>query len=240
MPLLSRREMLARCGTGLGTIALAGVLADEAVQASVDPLAVKAPHFPAKAKHVVHLFMNGGPSQVDTFDPKPALDKYHGKPIPTGNLRTERKTGAAMRSPFKFRKYGKSGIEVSELFAKTAAHIDDMCVIRSMYADVPNHEPSLLADELRRRPAAAAEPRQLGDLRPRQREPQPARLRRHVPRRLPDRHHAELAVARSCPASTRAPTSTASTRESTSSSPTSATPNCRWTSSASNSTSSRR
>lgn len=146
---LSRREMLARCGTGIGTIALAGVCADEArgdkPHGSQDPLAVKKPHFAAKAKHVVHLFMNGGPSQVDTFDPKPELTKYHGKPIPTGNLRTERKTGAAMKSPFAFKKYGQSGIEVSELFAKTAAaHIDDMCVIRGMYADVPNHEPSLL------------------------------------------------------------------------------------------------
>ncbi|MBA4191435.1 MAG: DUF1501 domain-containing protein [Planctomycetaceae bacterium] len=146
--------MLARCGTGIGTIGLAGVLADAHGQnpgvntsgssKAVDPLAVKAPHFAAKAKHVVHLFMNGGPSQVDTFDPKPMLDKYHGKPIPTGNLRTERKTGAAMRSPYSFKKYGKSGLEVSEIFARTAAHIDDMCVIRSMYADVPNHEPSLL------------------------------------------------------------------------------------------------
>ncbi len=145
---LSRREMLSRCGTGIGTIALAGVLADEArgdkPHGSPDPLTPKAPHFEGKAKHVVHLFMNGGPSQVDTFDPKPLLEKYHGKPIPTGNLRTERKTGAAMKSPFSFKKYGRSGIEVSELFAKTAAHIDDMCVIRSMYADVPNHEPSLL------------------------------------------------------------------------------------------------
>jgi len=148
----SRREMLARCGTGIGTIALAGVLADEqravadasGSSKNIDPLAVKTPHFVAKAKHVVHLFMNGGPSQVDTFDPKPALTKYHGKPIPTGNLRTERKTGAAMKSPYKFAKYGQSGIEVSEIFARTALHIDDMCVIRSMYADVPNHEPSLL------------------------------------------------------------------------------------------------
>src|SRR6187549_203695 len=121
MPLLSRREMLARCGTGLGTVALAGVLADDARGEAVDPLASRKPHFPARAKHVVHLFMNGGPSQVDSFDPKPALDKYHGKSIPTGNLRTERKTGAAMRSPYRFQKYGQSGIEVSELFAKTAA-----------------------------------------------------------------------------------------------------------------------
>lgn len=145
----SRRDMLARCGTGIGTLALAGVFADVSAaevprSPSSDPLAPKAPQFPAKAKHVVHLFMNGGPSQVDTFDPKPMLDKYHGKPIPTGNLRTERKTGAVMRSPYKFNPYGDSGIPVSDLFAKTAEHIDDICVIRSMYADVPNHEPSLL------------------------------------------------------------------------------------------------
>src|SRR5262245_20350013 len=91
---LSRREVLARCGTGLGTVSLAGVLSDDGAvvyaSGSSDPLAPKAPHFPSKVKHVVHLFMNGGPSQVDTFDPKPMLDKYHGKPIPTGNLRTER------------------------------------------------------------------------------------------------------------------------------------------------------
>ena len=110
----------------------------------LDPMAPRQPHFAAKAKHVVHLFMNGGPSHVDIFDPKPSLDKYHGKPLPTLNFRTERKTGAAMRSPFEFKKYGQSGIEVSELFARTAEHIDDLCVVRSMYADVPNHEPSLL------------------------------------------------------------------------------------------------
>ena len=141
----TRRDLLTKTGTGLGMLALAGILADDAGAApALDPLAPKAPHFKAKAKHVVHLFMNGGPSQVDTFDPKPALDKYHGKPLPSTNLRTERKTGAAMRSPFQFKKYGKSGIEVSDLFAKTAEHIDDMCIIRSMYADVPNHEPSLM------------------------------------------------------------------------------------------------
>ena len=148
----SRREMLRRCGTGLGLIGLATLLADDARGAepspretSTQPLAPRAPHFPAKAKHVVHLFMNGGPSHVDTFDPKPKLDEYHGKPLPTTHLRTERKTGAAMRSPFKFHKYGESGIEVSELFAKTAtAHIDDLTIIRSMFAEVPNHEPSLM------------------------------------------------------------------------------------------------
>ena len=140
---------------GLGMLGLTGVLSGEGSlapaaargaepTAGANPLAVKQPHFAAKASRVVHLFMNGGPSQVDTFDPKPALDKYHGQPLPAGNLRTERKTGAAMRSPFKFQKYGQSGIEVSELFAQTAACIDDICVIRSVVADVPNHEPSLM------------------------------------------------------------------------------------------------
>jgi len=150
----SRREMLRRCGMGVGLLGLAGLLNDEgllgaeaglaASAGGANPLAPKRSHFAARAQHVVHLFMNGGPSQVDTFDPKPRLDELHGKPLPGSNLRTERKTGAAMRSPFKFQKYGQSGIDVSELFAKTAAHIDDMAIIRSTFADVPNHEPSLM------------------------------------------------------------------------------------------------
>lgn len=146
MALISRREALLRSGTGIGSLALADLMANEskAEVEKTDPLAPKKSHYPSKAKHVVHLFMNGGPSQVDTFDPKPMLNKYHGKPLPETNLRTERKTGAAMRSPFKFKKHGQSGIEVSELFENTAMHIDDMCIIRSMYADVPNHEPSLM------------------------------------------------------------------------------------------------
>src|SRR6516225_3696647 len=88
--------------------------------------------------------MNGGPSHIDTFDPKPALKKYAGKPLPTPNLPTERRTGAAFASPFKFQKYGKSGIEVSELFPNVARSVDELCVVRSMHADVPNHEPSLM------------------------------------------------------------------------------------------------
>ena len=145
----SRREMLGRCGVGMGLLGLQALLGDSGLLAaevkgdSTNPLAPKAPHFAPKAKRVIHLFANGGPSQVDTFDPKPALEKYAGKALPL-TLRTERKTGAAFPSPFKFQKYGKSGIEVSEIFAKTAAHIDDICVIRSMHADVPNHEPSFL------------------------------------------------------------------------------------------------
>ncbi len=143
---ISRRELLTRSGVGMGLLGLAPLLADSQANAavSVNPLAPKKPQFPVKAKHVIHIFCNGGPSQVDTFDPKPALEKYAGKSLPTANLKTERKTGAAFPSPFKFQKYGQSGIEVSELFAHTAKHIDDICVIRSMHADVPNHEPSLL------------------------------------------------------------------------------------------------
>jgi hypothetical protein len=137
---------------GFASLGLAGLLAAEGMltseakgaTSSTTPLAPRMPHFPAKAKRVIHLFMNGGPSHVDTFDPKPALAKYAGKQLPSGNLRTERKTGAAYPSPFKFQKYGQSGIEVSEIFSHTAECIDDIAVIRSMHADVPNHEPSLM------------------------------------------------------------------------------------------------
>src|SRR5262249_10525923 len=133
--LLTRRELLRRGGMGLGLLGLAGLFVTEgqAAPSDIHPLAPKKPHFPARARHVGHLFMNGGPPHVDTFDPKPLLDKFHGKPLPRQNLRTERKTGAALRSPFAFRRYGKSGTEVSDLFAQTAARCaDDLCVIRSM------------------------------------------------------------------------------------------------------------
>jgi hypothetical protein len=151
---LTRRELLRRSGMGFAMLGLAGVLdgggvgpsaqAAESETGYQNPLAERAPHFPVKAKRVIHLFMNGGPSHVDTFDPKPALEKYAGKELPMENLRTERKTGAAFPSPYKFQKYGDSGLEVSEIFRHTAQHADDMAVIRSMHADVPNHEPSLM------------------------------------------------------------------------------------------------
>ncbi len=154
---LTRRELLCRSGMGFGAMALGGLLADAGLlqparaagtapsaTGPVSPLAVKLPHFAPKAKRVIHLFMNGGPSQVDTFDPKPTLTKFNGKSLPTENLRTERKTGAALGSPFGFKKYGQSGIEVSDIFASVGECIDDICVIRSMQADVPNHEPSLM------------------------------------------------------------------------------------------------
>src|SRR5215469_10018800 len=151
---LDRRQFLGKCGMGMGGLALAQLMGGldmlsarsasaQSQSIPLNPLDVKSPPMPAKAKRVVHLFMNGGPSHVDTFDPKPVLTKYHGKPVPT-NLPTERKTGAAFRSPFAFKKYGQSGIEVSDLFAHTAEMIDEICVIRSMHADVPNHEPSLM------------------------------------------------------------------------------------------------
>ena len=142
----NRRELLTRSGMGFGLLGLSTLLADETVRAEpgpINPLAPKRPHFPGTAKRVVHLFANGGPSAVDSFDHKPLLDEYHGRTLPTSQ-RTERKTGAAFRSPFKFQKYGQSGIEVSELFPHVARSIDDICVVRSMHADVPNHEPSFM------------------------------------------------------------------------------------------------
>jgi hypothetical protein len=151
--LLTRRELLCRTGTGLASLGLAGVMASAGLlnaeesrspHRGQNPLTPKSPHFPAKAKRVIHIFANGGPSHIDTFDPKPLLAKYEGKPLPRENLRTERKTGAAFPSPFSFKKYGKSGIEVSEIFSHVGECIDDISVIRSMHADVPNHEPSLL------------------------------------------------------------------------------------------------
>ncbi len=140
----TRRELLARTGTGLGALGLAGLFAQEAVAEAASPLAPKVAHFPAKAKHVIHLFMNGGPSQVDTFDPKPALKKYHGQQPTAAGLKTERKTGGLYQSPFAFKKCGQSGIEVSEIFPEIGKCIDDICVIRSMHTNIPNHEPGLL------------------------------------------------------------------------------------------------
>ena len=152
-PALSRRDFLTRTGLGLGALSLqtlgdpaaaTGTLDGLSSMASLSPLAHKPPHFAPKARRIVHFFLNGGPSQVDTFDPKPALAKYAGQPLPGEYLRTERKTGAALPSPFKFSRYGQSGLEISEVFARTAAHADDIAVIRSMHAQVPNHEPSLM------------------------------------------------------------------------------------------------
>ncbi len=137
--ILDRRDFLRRCGMGFGGLALGGLMGGRAVAGES-----AIPHFAPKAKRVVHLFMNGGPSQVDTFDPKPELQLRHGQAIPLDGFKTERPPGTALRTPFMFDRYGKCGLEVSELFKHTAKHADDLCVIRSMTADVPNHEPSLM------------------------------------------------------------------------------------------------
>jgi hypothetical protein len=149
--MLSRRDMLSRCGTGLGMLGLASLLAEQSLgraevlpPASDNPLAPKTPHFPARAKRVIHLYMNGGPSQVDTFDPKPALARFQGqRPSSIANLRTENNTGGLAPSPFRFPRSGKSGLQISEIYPELAKCADDLCVIRSMYTNVPNHEPSM-------------------------------------------------------------------------------------------------
>src|SRR5437868_7002326 len=143
--LMSRRGALRIFANGFGMVALAGLLADEAEAASTNPLSVKAPQFPAKAKRIIFLFMSGGPSHVDLFDPKPMLDRDNGKPLPFEMPKLVRtKTGNLLQSPFKFQKHGKSGIEVSELFPHVAACADDVCVIRSMVADNINHNGACL------------------------------------------------------------------------------------------------
>ncbi len=152
---LSRRDFLRRSGTGLAALGLADLLAPMQSEA----LMAQARHLAPKAKRMIHFFLNGGPSHVDTFDPKPALMKYAGKSLPRSFI-TERKTGAAFPSPFAFNRYGKSGIEVSELFAQTAHYVDDIAVVRSMVAQVPNHEPSLMlmncGDSIQTRPSLGA------------------------------------------------------------------------------------
>ncbi|MBN79736.1 MAG: sulfatase [Planctomycetaceae bacterium] len=138
----NRRQILNRCGMGIGALGLAPLLNTSAAASS--PLAPKTPPQRAAAKQAIHIFLNGGPSHVDTFDPKPLLQRYQGRPLPVDNLPTERATGNAFPSPYRFSQYGESGLPFSEIFARTAECADDICVVRSMYADVPNHEPSFL------------------------------------------------------------------------------------------------
>jgi Protein of unknown function (DUF1501) len=145
---LSRREMLRQSGGGFAALALAGLLAEESRASAPDPrspLASRPPHFPAKAKRVIFLFMHGGPSQVDTFDPKPLLDRDHGKPLPFAKPRVvSGKTGNLLRSPFKFQRHGQSGIAVSELFPHLAGQVDDLCMINSMHGSNSRHGGALL------------------------------------------------------------------------------------------------
>ena len=137
----SRREMIQSLCGGLGTVGLAGLFAQEAARgATLGRYA--GPSLPAKAKHVIVLFLAGGPSHVDMFDPKPALLKYQGQRPDSVDLRTERQTGGLLPTPFAFQKHGQSGIEVSELMPQTASVIDEICLIRSMYTFNPTHTPA--------------------------------------------------------------------------------------------------
>jgi hypothetical protein len=104
--------------------------------------AAAAPHFPARAKHNIVLFMPGGPSQMDLFDPKPALERYAGQRPDEVNLRTERTTGGLLPSPFRFARHGRAGLEISELLPNLAALADDLCIVRSMYTFNPTHTPA--------------------------------------------------------------------------------------------------
>src|SRR5688572_23099351 len=137
---LTRRQFLQRAGMGFGALGLGALLGEGLLlptahaNAAANPLAPRSPHFPAKAKHVVHIFAQGAPSHIDTWDPKPALQRHDEQSISGQN------GGVAMASPFKFSKHGKSGIEVSEVFPKMAEHVDELAVIRSCYTDIPAHD----------------------------------------------------------------------------------------------------
>jgi hypothetical protein len=134
---VTRRQFLQRFGLGFGALSLAGLFSQDSLMSaqaatvSSSPLLPKQPHFPAKAKAVIHVFAQGAPSHVDTWDPKPRLTAMDGKEI---------EGGIAMGSPFKFKKMGKSGIEVSEVFPELGKHVDDMAIIRSMWTDIPAHD----------------------------------------------------------------------------------------------------
>ncbi len=157
-PILTRRDLLNRSALGMGGLALATLLRDVGFSADaspISPLAPKKPHFAPKAKRVIQIFCEGGPSQVDTFDPKVMLEKFHGKLADeamkdyqkaAGDVASGmgRLSGKLQRSPFKFSKHGQSGMEISELFQKLANHADDLCVIRSMQTKTSVHEPAQL------------------------------------------------------------------------------------------------
>jgi len=137
----SRRDLLRNTATGFGNLALAALLQGS----STDPLAVRAPHYPAKAKRVIFLFMHGGPSQVDTFDYKPLLKRDHGKPLPFARPKVvSGQTFNLLQSPWAFKQYGQSGAWVSDLFPELAKCVDDMCFIKSMHGSNSRHGGALL------------------------------------------------------------------------------------------------
>ncbi len=137
---LTRREMLMRCANGFGGVALASMLAQEAKAKSFNPLAPKKPHFKARATSIIFLYMDGGPSQVDTFDPKPLLAKENGKPFGMKMEATQfNNNGKTLASLWKFKNYGQAGIPISDLFPHVAKHADKLCVLRSMTSDFSEH-----------------------------------------------------------------------------------------------------
>ena len=143
---LSRRGMLRAAGCGFDFMGLQSLLADIARAApSDDPLVPKSPMFPARAKRVIFLFMHGGPSSIDTFDPKPYLDANDGKPLPIKQpLTFAAKTGGLMKSPWKFKNCGQSGLPISDLFPNIRECADDLCVVRSMVGEGVDHGAALL------------------------------------------------------------------------------------------------
>jgi Protein of unknown function (DUF1501) len=145
---LNRRQALSAIGGGMGLVGLSTMLGQSLKAATEEggPTsggAIPKLHFKPRAKRIIFLFMNGGVSHVDTFDPKPMLEKYHGQPMPGGAILTQRKTGTLMKSPFSFKKYGESGIELSELWPNVGGVADEICMVRSMYSEIPNHEPCI-------------------------------------------------------------------------------------------------
>jgi hypothetical protein len=144
----TRREALRRVGNGFGMMAFASAMSQSILKAGVSSpdgsVMVGKLDYPQRVKRVIFLFMNGGCSTLDSFDPKPALEKYDGQPLPGGDIKTERRTGELMKSPFKFKKYGQCGMDVSELWPHLGEVADDICWIRSVYTEIPNHEPSCL------------------------------------------------------------------------------------------------
>ena len=147
MPLLTRRSLLRRAGAGAGMLGLATLLRDEKLlAASLDPLATRESHFPAKAKRVIWIFANGGPSQVDTWDYKPALERHDGQELGGFDKFTgffANSVGGIMKSPFAFRPRGQCGKMVSDLFPHLGEHVDKMAFIHSGYTDSNNHSPAL-------------------------------------------------------------------------------------------------
>src|SRR6266545_1214214 len=147
-PMLTRRDILARAGHGFGAIALGSLLRDTAqAKVRVNPLAAKPPNFAPKAKSVIFIFMVGGPSHIDTFDPKPALKKFEGKPLPPsyGKVPSQFTNGDTplLSSPWEFKQYGQCGMPVSSLFPHLAQCVDDICFVRSFYTESVVHAPAM-------------------------------------------------------------------------------------------------